>query len=481
MKKIWLSIFSIVVLTSQFGCKKTFDINKNPNYPEDVTVKELLPAAEVSISHQLGNYFQVVGGIWGQYWTQSPNSSQYRNFEQYNPGPSTANTAWQELYAGALTDLDRIVTKADTALNTRNYTAIAKILQGFTYQLLTDNFGDIPFSEALKGESTTGVGNVSPKYDKQQDVYAGIIKLVKEGRDMITFDGMSPGTDDVILQGDMATWGQFANTLLLKMYLRMIYVNPGMAMQGITELQADQYGFLGNTVQISYTSDPGNTYPLYSEMANLNYTQNLIASATSVDSMVARQDPRVDVFYTGIVALQQGYYSIPNPGSYSTPSGTVGGNAQDPSSAEAPVKFISSYESLFLQAEAAARLGTGDAATLYKTAIETSMAEYGIDPTDPVVVRYTDTTAVYPLGGSLEEQVKAIITEKWYAMNGTQNIEAWTEWRRTGYPDFFTLSVNSRVGNNFPARLPYPETELTRNANFPGQKQVIEKVWWDVH
>lgn len=66
MKKIWISIFSIAVL-AQFGCKKTFDINKNPNYPEDVTVKELLPAAELSIAQQYGNYFQIAGGIWSQY------------------------------------------------------------------------------------------------------------------------------------------------------------------------------------------------------------------------------------------------------------------------------------------------------------------------------------------------------------------------------------------------------------------------------
>lgn len=478
MKKIWISIFSIAVL-AQFGCKKTFDINKNPNFPEDVTVKELLPAAELSIAQQYGNYFQIAGGIWSQYWTQSPNSSQYRPFEQYNPGPSTANTAWSELYAGALMDLNKIVVKADTALNTRNYTAIAKILQGFTYQLLTDNFGDIPFSEALKAvpESGTGLGNLSPKYDKQQDVYAGIIKLVKEGRDMITFDGLSPEGDDIILQGDMATWGAFANTLLLRMYLRISNVNPGMAMQGITELQADQYGFLTSSVQINYSTNPGNTNPLYSEMVNLNYTQNLIGSTTAVDSMVSRNDPRVFAFYTSTVALPQGYYSIPNPGSYGTPSSAVGGTAQDPSSALAPVKLISSYESLFLQAEATVRMG-GDGSVPFAEAIQANMDEYEVDPAD--ATQYL-TDHPYPVGGSMADQIKAIITEKWYAMNGNQNIEAWTEWRRTGYPDFFVLSRNSRIGNNFPARFPYPETEVTRNANFPGQKQITDKVWWDVN
>ncbi|RYE26137.1 MAG: SusD/RagB family nutrient-binding outer membrane lipoprotein [Sphingobacteriales bacterium] len=414
MKKLCLTIASIALIGSQYSCKKTLDVNKNPNDPAEVTIVELLPSAELTLAHQYGNYFQIVGGVWGQYWT--------------------------------------------------------KILQGFTYQLLTDNFGDIPFSEALKGQS----GITSPKYDKQQDVYAGIIALVKEGRDLIDENAMGPSTDDLILQGDMATWGQFANTLLLRMYLRMAYVNPGAANQGIAELNTNTYGYLASTVQMNYANTAGNYNPLYSEIVGLSFTTNLVASATAVDQMLTKEDPRLEAFYTGTIALEQGYYSTPTPTTYSKPSSTVGGDPADPSSALAPVKLISSYESLFLQAEAAARTGSGGADVLYGSAIQASMDEYGADPTDYVVTPY-------PTGGSIEDQVKAIITEKWFAMDGNQNIEAWTEWRRTGYPDFFTISRNSRIGNVFPVRLPYPESEVTRNLKFPGQKAVTDKVWWDVN
>lgn len=479
IKKAGYFILGIMLLTLQFSCKKTLDVNHNPNYPADVTVKELLPAAQISISQVTGNYLQVVGGIWGQYWTQNPNASQYRQLEQYQPGPSSANVAWAELYAGALTDLKKIAEKGGTAANTRNYTAIAKILQGYTYQLLTDNFGDVPFTEALMGEDKK---ITSPKYDKQQDIYPAIIALVKEGRDLINVDGASPSTDDLIYGGDMGRWARFANTLLLRMYLRLAYIDAATAQAGVTELQSDPNGFLGvgETAQISYTSSPGNTNPLYSEMVGLGFTQNLVASATAVDSMAERGDVRIDAFYSGAAGLQQGFYNINPPGSYSTPTAAVGAAANDPSSATAPVKLISAYESLFLQAEAAARGWMGSSGeTEYRSAIEANFTEYGLSGTD--IEYYTDTLAVYPASGSMQEKIKFIITEKWYAMCGNQNIEAWTEWRRTGYPDFFTISPTNRTGDKFPQRIPYPETEITRNLNFPGQKDIGEKVWWDAN
>lgn len=475
MKKLLLILCAMAV-TAQYSCRKTLDVNKNPNEPADVTVKELLPAAEIALSQQYGNYFQVVGGLWAQYWTQSPNASQYRPFEQYQPGPSTANTAWQELYAGTLNDLQQIVKKAGNAENTKNYTAIAKILQGYTFQLLTDNFGDIPFTDALKGLEG---GVTSPRYDRQQDIYPAIIALVKQGRDMIDVDAMGPSSDDVIFHGDMQAWGQFANTLLLRMNLRIIYVSPGTAAAGIAEAQGNSYGFLESNAQVSYSTSPGNAYPFYSEMANLSFTQNVIASATATNAYIANEDSRIFSFYNGAVGLEQGYYSISSPGAYSPPSALVGADANDPSSATAPVKLISAYESLFLQAEAAARAGSAtDAMDLYTLAITANFTEYGLTATD--ASDYLDAAGEYPATGTTDEQIQAIITQKWFAMNGSQNIEAWTEWRRTGYPDFFTISRASRIGAQFPVRLPYPETELTRNLNFPGQKNITERVWWDV-
>ena len=492
MKSIIRSLVILVAITSFIGCKKYLDVNKSPNSPEDVTEQFLLPSAQASIAQVNGNYLQIVGGIWGQYWTQNPNSSQYRNLEQYRPGPESANNAWTELYAGALTDLQKIIDKNQIP----NYVGIAKILQAYTYQLLTDNFGPIPFSEALKGE-TQGIS--SPKYDSQEEVYNGIIQMVKDGKALLTEEGTPPGVDDFLYGGDVHSWDKFANTLLLRMYLRLWYVNEPLARQGIMDLESAGAEYIGDgeTAQIIYSGGAGNTNPLYSEMVNLNRTQNLIASNTGLGQFLAREDtagtidPRIDIFYNingpAYVGLNQGDYFDNTPRTYSYPGFYVGGTANPPAAATtitatAPVKFISSYESFFLQAEAAVRMGTGDAQALYESGISASFAEYKLsdEASSAYLEYYLSTIASFPAAGGPEEKVEAIITEKWIAMCGNQNIEAWTEQRRTGYPDFFVVSKNTTIGSTFPARIPYPETESTRNLNFPGQKEVTEKVWWDV-
>lgn len=484
MKSIYKTLFglSAVSLMTLGGCKKWRDVNENPNNPEQVTIQLLLPSAEAGIAQQTGGKFQVIGGIWSQYWTQNPSSSQYRVFEQYQISGSDVNNAWIGLYTDALEDLERIIQNAGTQ---NNYAAIAKILKGYTFQVLTDQFGDIPFTEALKGESA---GISSPHYDSQEEVYNGIIGLVKEGMAQID-ETSAPGSDDLIYHGDMAEWQRFANTLLLKMYMRLAYRSPAMAQQGVQELYANGIGFLeeGETAQITYGSEAGNYNPLYSEMNNavINRIQNLVASSTAIDSMNANEDPRIEAFYTpgtaGYAGLAQGDYGSKVSGTaVAHPSAAVGGDALDPASAVAPVIFISDYESLLLQAEASARgWGDGDAADLFNRAIEANFSAYGVDPTDYLTNAYW---AQFPASGTTDEQIRHIITQKWFCMCGNQNLESWTEWRRTGFPEFFVRSRNSRLGTGeFPQRFPYPDNEVTNNLNFPGQKLVTDKVWWDVN
>ncbi|WP_190277255.1 SusD/RagB family nutrient-binding outer membrane lipoprotein [Taibaiella lutea] len=484
MKRIYKGLLglSAIALLSLGSCKKYRDINTNPNNPEIVDIKLLLPSAEAGIAQQVGGKFQVIGGMWSQYWTQSPVASQYRVVDQYQIAGSDVNNGWNGLYADALMDLQKIV---ELSGSQKNYAAIAKILQGYTFQVLTDQFGDIPFSEALKGESAN---ITSPHYDKQEDVYKGIIALVQEGMNELDPNSPAPGTDDLIYGGDLSEWQRFGNTLLLKMYMRLSVKSPAMAEAGVDSLYASGIGFLeeGETAQITYGTAAGSYNPLYSEMNNavINQTQNLIASATLTDSMNANEDERLTAFYTagsgGYVGNDQGDISTEtDASSFAIPGPAVGGNAVNLASATAPVLFISDYESLLLQAEAAARgWGDGDAAELFGRAISANFDAYGLDATDYLA---NARWAQYPAAGTMEEQIEFIITQKWFCMCGNEGLEAWTEWRRTGYPGFFVISKSSRIGNNFPQRFPYPDEEVTNNANFPGQKSITDKVWWDVN
>ncbi len=493
MKKNKLTIkvlvLGAILVGSVSSCKKDyFDINTDPNYPANADVEQLLPSAEAAIAHVIGNNFQIVGGLYSQYWTQSPASSQYKIYEQYSPAASDFDFPWQIMYSDALFDLKTIDTKA-TADGRLQYAAISKILTAYSFQVLTDNFGDIPYSQALQG----GEGVLSPKYDAQEAVYNGIISTVKAGIALCDENAeVHPGSDDLIFGGDMYLWRKFGNTILLKMYLRLSEVNPTLAQQGISELDVNAAEFLSyeESAKINYISQGGNTNPLFSAIQELGSTQNLVASATTIDYMSDANinDPRMEVLYQpalngSYVGLPQGLYtaSASTPTAY--PGLITGGYAADEASALAPVVFLSGSESFFLQSEAAARgwLASADAQLNYEAGIEESFTTLGFTPTD--ISDYIAQTAIaYPAAGTTQDKIKAIITQKWLSLCGTEGIEAWAEWRRTGYPDFFVVSANSLLGPTiFPARLLYPSAEVTRNGNFPGQKLIYDKVWWDVN
>jgi hypothetical protein len=184
-----------------------------------------------------------------------------------------------------------------------------------------------------------------------------------------------------------------------------------------------------------------------------------------------------------VVGVPQGSYGT-QPATLPTfPAPITGGrfaSATGAIAATAPVKLISAAESYFLQAEAAARgWSTGNVTTLFQAGIKASFDALGVSAAD-----YNTYIASAPdaqLPADQAGRIKAIITQKYYAMNGFQGFEAWTEWRRTGYPDFLVKSAASVLGSNdLPTRLLYPETEITRNSNFPGVKLITDRVWWDV-
>jgi hypothetical protein len=467
------------------GCKKFLDVNTNPNVVYGPQVSLVLPSAQMYVASAVGCNLQINGSIWAQYWTQSPLASQYKILEQYFPSGSNYDNSWGLMYSQALPDL-KYVEKTGTATNFKQYIAISKLMQAYMFQVATDAWGDIPFSEAGKGEVADG-GITSPRYDAQSSIYDGIIKLINDATVLISnTDPNKPTTDDLVYGGNMSNWLAFANTLKLKVYLRLSEVDSVKAKAGIATLgSAAVFITTTNPAQISFLNAAGAYNPLYAEIVGLSETQNLVASKTAVDYYKNNNDPRVTKFYNatsiaGAIGCQQGNYNTQVSG-VNFPSDLVGGLAKKPNnSGAAPVKLISSYESLLLQAEAKARgwiTGGGDSLN-YAQAVSNNFTSYGLLATDAATY-LASAGGVYPNTGTKTAKLKAILTQKWACMNGNQGFEAWTEWRRTGYPDFFTVSTNSLIGQVFPARFFYPNVEVTRNLNFPGQKLITDKVWWD--
>lgn len=479
--KIKIAVLALSIAMIGTGCSDFLDVNENPNQPTEADVKLLLPSAAAATAHVLSNQFGINAGVWAQYWTQSPFSSQYKTNDRYLNQSTSSDRPWSIIWSGALQDYQNVIQ------NYGQYTqhgAIAYILKAYTFQMITDAWGDIPLSEALKGGESLSVG-----YDTQEQVYDSIFSWIDKGVALIDANNQFvPGSEDLVFQGDMDQWVRFANTLKLRAYLRIYKANATKAAAGVQSLQGKP--FLEADAKIEYSSAGGNENPMFAEILGLGRTQNLVASATSTVHMANNNDPRLKVFYTTVtneyggvevdtvVGIPQGSYGTIPDFTVSFPSAKTGALGQDNNSALAPVRLISASESYFLQAEAAVRgwLTGLNAKTLFDQGITASFEAYDIEPLAAAYIAAAPD-AQWPTGE--ENQVKAIITQKYYAMNGNQTFEAWTEWRRTGYPDFFVLSQVGALGGKFPVRLPYPNTELTTNGKFPGALTLDKPVWWD--
>ncbi len=506
-KKIIITVAAGLVL-SVSSCRKFLDVNTNPNIAPTATVQTLLPAGQLYITSSLGVDLQITGSMWAGFWTQSPNSSQYRAIEQYAPGQDQFANGWENLYA-ANANFYQMYKLADSQKK-KHYKALSLMLQAYTFQLLTDGWGDVPFKQALKGLPSDG-GFLNPKYDSQAVVYSGVMSYIDSAEALLAqTDAAGPGSDDLIYGGDITKWQKFGYTLKLRMLMRLSERAPLVAQAGIAALYATpgvQFLGIGDDAKIIFGYSSTNKNPLYAEMTStqLASTQNIVASSTAVDSFNSNFDDRAYIFYTylsngSVVGIPQGAYNLNVAGgTYSIPSEYTGGNAQAANSSKAPVNFLTSSESYFLQAEVEARgwavTGSSDAAWFY-AGINASFNQYNDAmlavngyTADSSYNRYIDAAGtgtgggywtLYPAGGTQADKLRYIITQKWFAMCGNQGFEAWNELRRTGYPDFFVRSSNSQIGAQDPVRLLYPTSESTRNSAFPGVQTVTTKMWWDL-
>ncbi len=536
MKYTKLKLMAFLAITTMIAgsCRKYLDVNKNPNIANNPDVELVLPAAQVAIAHVVGGQFQINGSFWAQYWTQSPLANQYKKYDQNQPSSDDYNHSWRILYASALTDLNYVYNTA-SAKNNKQYMAVSSLLMAYTYQVITDAWGDAPYKQALQALDVDG-GIVSPAYDLQSEIYDAIIAKTDAALALIDESAViHPGSDDLMYGGDMGLWRKFGNTLKLKIAIRLSEINPARSQSLIAETTSDPNftGFIMSAAEeakISFSAAGGSQNPIYSEIVGVGNTQNIYGSKTCIDSMNSNFDPRAYIFYvptgSGVVGITQGdFNNAANASGKSIASHFVGAEANNTESGAAPVRFISSYESLFLQAEATARgwlTGSGTDQELFEAGIAESFNAYLTNDDVAEIIRdslpgeynefvvdlnysiyryiHGDTVTgylggdtvensnlpaanwgAYPSGGTVQEKVRHIITQKWFSMCGNQGFEAWTEWRRTGYPDFLITSVNSLIGAGKPVRFIYPTEEINLNANFPGVKQITQKVWWDAN
>jgi hypothetical protein len=465
------------------SCKKQLDINQDPNNPplEDGTPQLMFPAATLSTAATVGGELAILGVLWSEYTTEDAYASQYRNLDSYNATGSDLVTNYGELYSGALNDYKLILEKASASSDWAFY-LMATVMRAYSYEVLVDLYDQVPYSEALQGAN-----NLQPKFDDGYSIYEDLLATIDTAlsKDLTANTNSLPGSADYIFGGDMGKWVAFANTLKLKMYLRMVNAKPEEAQAGIQKLYADNVPFLTEDAAIAqWTTTPGKQNPFYSyNIFSLNTTTNLRASYTFVSWLKANNDPRIVSYFgsTSAIGIHQGDFQNTTDPTYQSAAVFV-------QAATDPVQFISKAESYFMQAEARERYFAGDQAqTLYNSGVEAAFDFWGLDASSFIAGPYA-----YPSGGSLEDKIQAIIVQKWASLPGSHALEAWFERNRTGYPvssavystainyipGQFVVAKNTVIGQNFPKRLVFPDLERSTNKNTPAQVPITTPVWW---
>ncbi|MEO5996769.1 MAG: SusD/RagB family nutrient-binding outer membrane lipoprotein [Chitinophagaceae bacterium] len=482
------------------SCKKQLDINVDPSNPSlgQLTPKLVFPAAVGSSAGRIGGDLGILGGIWAQYYTQGTTSNQYKDVDAYNLtkgyGSTNSGVAWVELYSGALNDLNFVITKAAVSKDW-NYYLIGTVMKAYTMQVLVDLYDQVPYTEAFKGAD-----NLQPKFDDGYTVYKGLLAELDSAlnKDFTASTNTSPGVTDFIFPLSESTWSitpwrKFANTLKLKLYLRMTYAKPTDADAGIKALYTSGAQFLDVDASMNVFEDaPDKRNPLYTyNFVEIGTDGNLRASRTFLTWLQNNTDPRIDNYFSTTSGSTTSYTGI-NQGDYSNPDVALNSASKPKVSPTDPVDFISVAESHFLQAEALERYYAGAGAkTQYDAAVTASFARYN-DNAAPFLA--IGGKYAYLSAGTFEQKLEQIIVQKWASMPNTHPLEAFFEKNRTTYPKTstvysdnatyipgqFVYAKNGVTNGLFPKRLIFPDLETSKNANAPADQPVTKKIWWDV-
>lgn len=461
MKKSYILILLSCFI---FGSCDNFDdeINVNPNLPSEASGTQLIANAALSLP---GLSSSPQGEFLAQYLAET----QYVGVSLY-PENSTNFYSW---YQGPLMNLQEVIDSDDLSANEGpidNQKAVAKILRAYFYWNITDRWGDIPYSEALQGSD-----NFTPAYDTQEFIYNDLFNELEEANAMIVSGSIS---DDIIYGGDMSKWQKLGNTIRLLMALRLSEVD---AARGSAEfnnaLDAGVMTSNDDNLVFRHLADANSQNYWFGQIVNQN-REWWALTETLVDEMKPVNDPRLEVY--GDPARESGEYVGMRYGEeeeIGTEQYSLLGS--DIFAQDAPVYLVTYAQVLFAIAEAAERGWVEeDTEEYYNMAVEQSIIQW-TGSNDGVDALLSTEQVAFDESMAIEK----IARQRWVHLY-MFGYEAWSEWRRTGFPDNFVEPNGVEV----PTRLSYPDNEAFNNeANyneaverqFDGNDNIHGRVWWD--
>jgi len=507
MKK-YILIIAAFFMAGISGCKKNYlDLETNPNTPS-VTTPGLTLAAALNSSAAIivNDYSQY--GVWDGYWTTSGNYVPNPNINQYQFTNAAFDGDWTDWYLN-LTNYN-ILQGISAKSGATNYEAIAMIMKAYGFSHLVDQYNDVPYTQAFQGTAV-----LLPVYDKGPAIYADLFKQLDAAIALINKGGSTstPGADDIVFGGDMTGWVKFANSLKLRMAMRVSGLPGGAspaagfspkALLATTVTAADVAGtetnFFGENIEAGanpgYSNVGGKQNPYYGTYGydpTGNPSPNNVyfrANAYCVGVLNSFTDPRVSQYYTLVPTSNTdatprvhgnvfGDVSINNL-TNSFNSATGPGLTQ---SASQNAILFSGAESLFLQAEAVQDgFLTGDAQSLYEGGITAAFGAVGLTAAQAATYYGQNINNVGWAASS--NKYSAILIQKWISLNGYFNFEAWNEFRRTNYPALPSSIDPAAINPTLPTRLPYPLIELETNPGNLAKEGTINPftshIFWDL-
>jgi hypothetical protein len=487
---------TLALLVSAGACDngKLTDLNRNPNAPEQVSPELLFPnGTSVAVDLVRTSLELVPQGI-GSTWPQYLSEYQYPEISYYVFRPTTADGLWNAFYTGPLQDFRKALKAAEDAGHSNRIGPLL-VMRAWTYSYMTGMWGDIPFTDANRADD----GVITPTYDAQQVVYDSLLASLARANTVLTNSGTEltfAGRDPIAgYNGDPARWRRFANSLRARLGLNLSKATPARAQAEVAAAIAAG-GFTSNTddAQINWPGNTtGNSNPWWANQLEGGGTRDDARfSVTFIDSLKSLNDPRLPIFARPIQAAPNDFQGMPNgieagaAGAWGTRSSRLGPTVF----ARAQPSYVMTFaEYSFIKAEAAERGwiagGAATARQFYEEGIRASMQDWGV-ATAAIDAYLLQPRVVYVgTGASSQAAIAQIIVQKWIAAF-TAGFEAWSEWRRTGYPNLVPAVEARTSPPAIPRRVLYPQTEQSfNNTNLQaaitaqGGQELTNRVWID--
>jgi fructose-specific component phosphotransferase system IIB-like protein len=518
---LWAGAIGLLAMSS---CTKEFNaLNTNPN--------QVTKAQAAGDFQYIGGFFPVMQeNIFStvDYIYQVQQNLNADVFSGYmmsgDPfgGPNNTNyfmkTAWNyyafdQAYNNIMNGWAQVKTEARP--QDQHFVAMALILKVEGLHRVTDIYGPLPYS---KYKSSAFI----IPYDSQQAIYTQFFAELDTAVTTLTaYVKANPGATpfkpfDLIYNGDYKQWLKFANTLRLRLAMHIVYADPTLAEAQAEKAVADPNGLLSAATDDAFLSN-GTLFTYQNPIWNITNAYGDIDMGAPMESILkGYNDPRITNYFLPSTAVAGTEKGIRNGVAIS--SGTqYAGFSLINDAASTPIQIMVASESYFLRAEGALRgwkMGSGTAQSFYEAGITLAFQERGVtmpagyltdatstaapyvDPTASVnniaagSSYLNDITIAWNASDTFEHNLQRIITQKWIAMF-PDGQEAWTEFRRTGYPHLFPVVVNNSGGTisttDFIRRLPFPSDEVTNNptgvqsgiTELGGPDVGGTKLWWD--